>query len=301
MTFLQVTRVCCLVCLLLFTGLIFCKNNPVSGDKTPAAPVGMKLIAAGTFAMGSTTGMPNEAPVHNVTVSSFYIDSTEVTQKAYFAAMGKNPSKNKDTVLKNSALLPVDNVTWFEAALFCNARSKANGKDTVYKYTEITSFGLDVDTCVKDLVGLSIDLSKNGFRLPTEAQWEYACRAGTTTDFITGSNDTNGIGAYAWWFLNASDKSHPVATKQPNAWGLYDMIGNVWEWCNNWWYDYTVESQTDPVGPAEGMNRVQRGGMYTPVSGGYSFSASLRSANREGKYPETRSKDRGFRCVCPSK
>jgi formylglycine-generating enzyme required for sulfatase activity len=295
-----VSKVCSLLSMFLVVGLMSCKDNPVSEDKTHAAPAGMKLIAAGTFMMGSETGLVNEKPAHSVTLSSFFIDSTEITQKAYLTLMGKNPSKNKDIVLENSMLLPVENVTWFDAVLFCNARSKALGKDTVYTYTQVTTFGLDVDTFVKNLVGYSADLSKNGFRLPTEPEWEYACRAGVTTDFISGNNDATGIDEYAWHSGN-SNSSHMVATRKPNNWGLYDMIGNVWEWCNNGLYTYTAESQTNPEGPLTGSYRMQRGGMYTIVSGGYSRTDALRNSAREDKYPDSRSKDRGFRCVCPAK
>ena len=248
---------------------------------SPPAPAGMKLIAAGTFPMGSTT-KSTEQPVHSVTMSAFWMDSTEVTQADYVALMGVNPS-NFSGVTRG----PVENITWYDAVLYCNKRSKRDGKDTVYRYTSIS--GTAGNGC-SGLSGLIIDTSKSGYRLPTDAQREYACRAGTTTDYYWGSKT---IDNYAWYSSNSGNTTHTVATKLPNAWGLYDMSGNVYEWCNDWYGTYSSGAQTDPQGATSGSYRVLRGGswnFYTPL---------LRSANRSGSDPDYRRNDNGFRAVCP--
>jgi formylglycine-generating enzyme required for sulfatase activity len=299
-----IKALCAMYVPLVLAGVVSCDNSPAAPDDQPAAPKGMKLVAGGTFTMGSSDTSvdvsPIERPAHTVTVSGFFMDTTEVTQQSYLEIMGKNPAMHNS----GDSRLPVDHVTWCEAALYCNKRSKLAGKDTVYSYDSVGVNVWAVDTPVTDLYGLTIDFTKKGFRLPTEAEWEYACRAGTTTDFITGT-DTAGINEYVWWFYNSGDTSHQVATKKPNHWGLYDMIGNLWEWVNDVQGDYGSASQTDPTGPAAPATglvfRVQRGGMYTQVSGGGEIIKLLRSTNREAKSQSSYAPDRGFRCVCSVK
>lgn len=250
-------------------------------------------IPGGTFQMGSTYGFMNEKPVHSVTISAFYMDKTDVTQADYFALMGVNPS-----YFTGDSLRPVEHLTWFDAVLYCNARSKRDLRDTVYTFTDIT--GTSGNDC-SAFGGLSVDFTKNGYRLPTEAEWEYACRAGTTTDYYWGRNyppttaaDTAAIDTNAVWNYNSNNTTARVGTKLPNAWGLYDMSGNVWEWCNDW-YDYTYyqsSSSADPTGPSTGSYRVLRGGSWN--SGGNNYQ---RSAYRIMNYPYFWYSDVGFRCV----
>jgi formylglycine-generating enzyme required for sulfatase activity len=246
-----------------------------------APPLGMRLIKARgvTFEMGSTTGRDNEEPVHPVIFThDFWMDTTEVTQTEYRLRMGVNPS------YFHGVDNPVEFVSWFDAALYCNARSHRDGKDTVYSYSSIS--GIPGLGCI--LNDLAIDMKKDGYRLPTESEWEFACRAGTTTDRYWGNAD---IGLYAWYSPNCGATTHPVAKKQPNQFKLYDMNGNVWEWCNDWFVAYKGGLHTDPKGPPEGTDRVLRGG------GWYDEASYVRSAYRNPCYPAYRSDSVGFRVV----
>lgn len=266
-------------------------SDPTSSNPTKVSTQ-MKLIPSGTFQMGSTIN-DDEQPVHSVTLTSFYMDSTEVTQADYVALMGVNPSDFTD-----NSQWPVKNLSWFDAALYCNARSKRDNRDTVYVYSGVT--GIPGNRCT-DLINLTIDLSKNGYRLPTEAQWEYACRAGTTTEFYWGddeSDDPTGVPSqYSWNYSNASWVTHIVAQKVPNAFKLYDMTGNVSEWCNDWYEPYSIDAQNNPSGPATGTARVLRGGAWNTPGNPI---GCLGSASRESNTPDAINQRYGFRCVCPN-
>ncbi|MGA2506273.1 MAG: SUMF1/EgtB/PvdO family nonheme iron enzyme [Chitinispirillaceae bacterium] len=262
---------------------------------TAVTPTGVS-IAAGTFLMGSTdTNYKNQQPRHSVSVSTFYMDTTEVTQASYYALMGINPS-----YFTGDSLRPVESVTWFDAVLYCNRRSKHDLLDTVYSYISVT--GTPGNGCTS-LNGLAIDFSKHGYRLPTEAEWEYACRdnAGDSADYYWGGNypptthaDTAVIDSNAVWWHNFSGVTERVHTKLPNARRLYDMIGNVQEYCNDWYaasYDSTVH--TDPTGPSASTGlRVLRGGSWLTND-----ANNLRSASRTGGSPDFRSYITGLRCV----
>lgn len=276
------------------------ENNPVHPvDDTPLPPViesdtvnlpytlsrpfVMVPIPAGVFLMGSIAGS-DEQPVHSVALSAFKMAAMDITQELYQAAMGVNPSYYGGDTSKTR---PVEYVTWFDAALFCNALSKAAGKDSVYAYTAVT--GTPGNGC-SDLAGISCDTSKNGYRLPTEAEWEYACRAGSTTDYYWGGSyppqthaDTVNMDSNAVWYHN-SGMTQPVGSKKPNAWGLYDMSGNVWQWCNDWYGAYPGAAQTNPAGPAGGSFRVLRGGSFFI----YGDAGSPRSACRGSMEPDFR-------------
>lgn len=240
-------------------------NAKTSGERRAKnhaiANLGIELIwiDPGNFSMGSASGGDNdERPVTMVTLSrGFWLAQTEVTQAQWQAVMGSNPSNFKGTNL------PVEQVNWTEAMEFCRKlteRERAAGRlPAGYAYT-----------------------------LPTEAQWEYACRAGTTGEY---AGDLN---AMAWYKGNSGDQTHPVAQKQPNAWGLYDMHGNVWEWCLDWYGDYPGGSVTDPKGAASGSYRVNRGGSWR------FFAAFCRSANRDRAGPGIRWGNLGFRLALSS-
>jgi formylglycine-generating enzyme required for sulfatase activity len=271
-----------------------------SDNKSAAVPE-MRLIQGGTFQMGSAS--PDiicrgcswgEQPAHSVTLSPFFMDRTEVPQGDYMELMKVNPSYFWDDPKR-----PVEKVTWFDAVLYCNARSKRDGFDTVYGFTAV--FGKPGGGCEK-LLDLKVDFTKKGYRLPTEAEWEYACRAGTTTDYYWGKNyvsltdeDSLTIDSNAVWYHKVIG-TMPVGGRKPNAWGLYDMAGNVAEWCNDYNGGYRAEAQTDPTGPDTALSRIVRGGSWCDQVDDYNFRF-LRSAYRVSDYPDTRTSFRGFRCV----
>jgi formylglycine-generating enzyme required for sulfatase activity len=214
--------------------------------------VGMKFVRIdpGSFKMGSDSGDPDETPVHAVTLSKgFYLQTTEVTQAQWEAVMGSNPSKFKGPDL------PVENVLWDEVLTFLG---KLNAKEKDARY-----------------------------RLPTEAEWEYACRAGGQEPDVAPN-----LGAVAWTDVNSAGKTHPVAQKKPNAWGLYDMRGNVWEIVQDWYGPYSAERSVDPQGPRTGGYRVIRGGSWDLVK-----PNGFRCADRAGARPDYRYLSSGFRCV----
>jgi formylglycine-generating enzyme required for sulfatase activity len=238
------------------------------------------LIKGGSFLMGSPTseaGREKDETRHRVTVSDFTMGKYEVTQREYRQIMGSNPSQFKGDDL------PVENVTWFEAVQYCNARSTREGLAPAY-----TIRRQDV----------SWNRTAAGYRLPTEAEWEYACRAGTTSPFSTGANITtdqaNYYGTYPYENLQRGEyrqKTVPVRSFGPNPRGLHTMHGNVWEWCWDWYGSYGSADQVDPAGPSSGVYRVYRGGGWND------FGRHLRSAYRAASSPSNRSGNLGFRLV----
>jgi formylglycine-generating enzyme required for sulfatase activity len=205
---------------------------------------------------------------HQVTISRpFYLSKHEVTQKEWVEVMGSNPSNFKGDDL------PVECVSWYDVVEYCNKRSVKEGLTPAY-----TGSGTTV----------TWNQSANGYRLPTEAEWEYACRAGTTTPFYTGNNITTDEANYN------RGKTWAVGSGTPNPWGLYDMSGNVWEWCWDLYGDYSSGPQTDPLGASSGTNRVRRGGSW--ISNG----RYLRSAYRGLNTPSYRYGNLGFRLARPS-
>ena len=193
----------------------------------------------------------------------------EVTQREYQEVMGENPSNS----YSRGDNLPVEFVTWYEAIVYCNSRSQREGLTPAYVIN-----GIDV----------TWNRNANGYRLPTEAEWEYACRAGTQTPYNTGISLRDNTG---WHYYNSGGSSHLVGQKPANAWGLHDMHGNVDEWCWDWYGSYTSVAQTDPQGAVSGSQRVLRGGSW---GGG---EESLRSAARGSEIPELMFDSSGFRLV----
>jgi formylglycine-generating enzyme required for sulfatase activity len=246
---------------------------------TTKSGIEMVVIPAGYFEMGSRSGRDEEQPRHKVWIDSFLMDKTEVTQAEYEKlGKGDDPPFSNPSHFKGPDL-PVEQVTWPQAANFCNARSRAEGLTPCYSDDAVCNFAAD------------------GYRLPTEAEWEYACRAGGDGDYSFG-NDARKLGEHAWFTDNASKKTHPVGQKKPNAWGLFDMHGNVAEWCQDVFDKnyYKSGPEKNPRGPADGKEYVLRGGSWK------SAAEASRSAYRLGETPgfsdACLARDAiGFRCV----
>ena len=259
-----------------------------SSKKDDFKRVGIKMVPIpfGSFQMGSNDDRDSAKPVHMVTLDEFEMSKYEITQGQYEAIMGENPSW-----FSGSDDLPVERVSWYDAVRFCNSVSYLVGFDRCYDETSWECYFI-----------------KNGYRLPTEAEWEYACRAGTTTKYYTGDSESD-FDRVGWYYSNSGNKSlyghewdsnemdanncrtHPVGEKEPNAFGLYDMHGNVFEWCHDWFDDYTSGSVTNPTGPTSGPGRVLRGGSWgTNAKKWQSVSRGMNSPwNRFGNF--------GFRVV----
>jgi len=202
--------------------------------------VEMALISGGSFQMGSSAEDQIDETPHTVQVDSFYMDKYEVTQEEYERVVGTNPSRWKGE--EN----PVEQIRWKDAIEYCNARSRL--EDLQPAYDEQT---------------WRCDFGANGYRLPTEAEWEYAARAGTTTAYSFG-NDRTKLDGHAWFKENCTRGPHPVGQKEPNPWGLHDMYGNVWEWCHDFYQEdyYQQSPEKNPRGPESGDTRVVRGGCW---------------------------------------
>ena len=240
-------------------------DTSIPTEKTVTNSVGMKfvLIEAGSFQMGSDEN-DNEKPIHKVTINRpFYMQTTEVTQAQWEAVMGKKP-----TCFFEGQERPVENVDWRFCKFFIK---QLNAKEGTDKY-----------------------------RLPSEAEWEYACRAGCTGDCLDGLDEK------AWSGKNSGKETHPVGQKKPNAWGLYDMQGNVWEWCQDWYGReyYSYSPKIDPKGPIGGDDIIIMGRNYGPANvehGGswYEESSSyFRCADRKLEFsPSQRSDNHGLRLV----
>ncbi len=259
-------------------------GDPVPPDSHAFDSTRYVLIPAGSFMMGdsSTWAREFEKPVHNVTITqSFLMGRTEVTQSQFTAVMGYNPSYFE------GENLPVERVSWNEAVAYCNALSEREGLTPCYSDTGIFT------VC---------DWTADGYRLPTEAEWEYACRAGTTTNYYTGDETVMNsvpldpaLDAAGWYSGNAGRSTHRVAGKKPNDFGLYDMHGNVWEWCWDWWSwtPYDTIPAIDPRGPWPSDGRVSRGGCFACPA------IECRSSYRIGPYSDQRwaARIQGFRVV----
>ncbi|MFC1485836.1 SUMF1/EgtB/PvdO family nonheme iron enzyme [Candidatus Latescibacterota bacterium] len=230
----------------------------------------MVQVPGGSFLMGSEGGAGDERPVRKVTLSGFEFSSTEISQGQFNTIVGENPS-----YFKLDDNNPVERVSWLDAIMFCNRLSEKVGLELCY----------DTETG-------ACDFTKNGFRLPTEAEWEYACRAESGSDYNLGDGES-ALDRAGWYQRNGIERTHPGGQKTPNAWGLYDMHGNVWEWCNDWYAEDTYASGAaeNPTGPASGSERVLRGGSYLDQP------QDSRSAKRRSFEPDEDYSDIGFRIV----
>lgn len=233
----------------------------------------MRRIEGGEFWMGSRDddeqAYSDEKPRHRVYVSPFSMMTVGVTQRLYRAVMKQAPPDEA------KAELPITGVSWFDAVKFCNVLSELRGLRPCYQQTKN---------------GWEWDRSADGFRLPTEAEREYATRAGSDSRWCFGDDEAK-LGDYAWFEGNADNALHLVGQKTANAWGLHDLHGNVWEWCWDWFGGYLAESAIDPTGASDGTERVLRGGSFWLVPW------NLRSAVRNWVGPEVQGGFFGFRCV----
>jgi uncharacterized protein (TIGR02171 family) len=266
-------------------------TSPLPDDSANTGPSGpARLIAAkGTLLrLGSDDpqAAPEERPGWTRFAHDFWMDTTEVTQKEFAALAGRNPS------LVKGDNLPVTNVTWFDAVLAANARSRRDGLDTVYRYFELK---INPDGSVWDLAGLSTDLTRGGWRLPTEAEWELAARGGTSTPWPWGDlADSSQARKYAWYQPNSGNAIHDVSTLLPNALGLHDMQGNVMEWVGDWKGSYP-DSAVDYAG----QNSPSAVGDKPVKGGSYGFGLrNLRPSSRSSTYaslPSSSTEYVGFR------
>jgi formylglycine-generating enzyme required for sulfatase activity len=269
--------------------------DPKAGDTKTISGMEFVYIPAGSFLMGSPNSdcgckgcSERERPRHKVTVSAFWMGKYEVTQAQYEKITGSNYSQ-----FKGDSRHPVEQVRWYDAVEFCNRFSVKAGLTPCYtidrKHRDPANRNND------DIYSWTTRLNEkaNGFRLPNEAEWEYACKAGSTTEYYWGDRID---GDYLWYGGNSNRTTHPVGEKRPNAWGLFDMAGNVREWCYDWYkYDYyTVSPERNPMGPGFGMDRIARGGSW------YYEEIYQRSAFRSTHVPSFPNNDVGFRVVIPA-
>jgi formylglycine-generating enzyme required for sulfatase activity len=255
-------------------------------------PEGFVLINAGRFTMGSPSSelyRYDDEDQHGVLITrDFYLQATPVTQGQWRRVMGTNPSPFTSC----GNVYPVERVNWYEALAYLNALSESEGLEPYYCLTGCRGvLGYNYECDEVKTKGLECE----GYRLPTEAEWEYAARAGTETAYYSGENRAAWSGSdpnlerIGWYYGNSKNRSHPVACKEPNSWGLYDMLGNVCDWVWDWYGEYPSCSVTDPEGPETGKYRVFRGG------GWCNGAQYVRSATRLRHDPAARSIFLGLR------
>jgi formylglycine-generating enzyme required for sulfatase activity len=229
-------------------------------------PENMVLVEGGSFSMGGA----NATPAHTVQVNSFFMGQREVSQKEYAAIMGGNRSSFKGDNL------PVEMVSWFDAIEYCIKLSQKEGLTPAYRGNR---------------ENIICDFTATGYRLPTEAEWEYAAKGGSKDWFTYDYSGGNQIEIFVWYKGNSGNKTHPTGEKIANSLGIYDMSGNVWEWCWDWSGNYTAENQNNPRGAVSGARRVLRGGSWN-FDAQYQLSSTRNSASPSDTYNYV-----GFRVV----
>ena len=270
------------------------EEPPVSTDKTytvKGISFTMKKIAAVT---GKSVGHPDivghngvhDNKPHSISLSAYFIGETEVTQELWQAVMGNNPSgfkgsSNPPDGDEEQGKRPVENMDWYKAIPFCNELSKACGLEPCYTEIDIEE---NIAVC---------DFNKNGFRLPTEAEWEWAAMGGKDYKWA-GTDSESELGNYAWCYANSNEKTHQVKLKLPNGYGLYDMSGNVFEWCWDWYGSLSDVLPLDYTGAASGSRRVERGGCYDNSSSANNIHRAYRAYDK----PDLFVRVIGLRVVC---
>ena len=296
------------------SGTAFTSTTTVTANITVFAQwipvIEMVQVAGGSFALGrerGTAGDGNVVPVSTVTLNEFYMGKYQVTQEQWQAVMrgnangiSLNPSYFHGGIGREPASgevqsrRPVERVSWYEALVFCNRLSVIEGLNPAYRINDSTNpdnWGLVPTNSNSTWNAVTILNSTTGYRLPTEAQWEYAAKGGTQGAYTySGSNDPNAV---AWYTSNSGSRTHEVGLKQANSFGLHDMTGNVWEWCWDWWGNYTSTAKTDPVGASSGSYRVNRGGAWG------NSALFLPSVYRRSRGMSIRGNSVGFRVVRP--
>jgi formylglycine-generating enzyme required for sulfatase activity len=276
----------CLISALIFGAALGWAQNQADARRGEALRAGFIRVERGTFNMGGVM-YGNEQPVHEVMITkAFYISDHEVTQREWVEVMGENPSRFKGDDL------PVERVSWYDAVEYCNKRSEREGLTPVYVIDKTRKDGNNKSANDDFKWTVTWNKNTNGYRLPTEAEWEFAAQGGVLNKGweYSGAAYVDGV---AWYMENSRGETQPVKIRSPNELGVFDMSGNVAEWCWDWSGSYEGGTQTDPEGALAGARRIYRGGSW--LNG----VAALRTMSRYGDYPSGRGGSIGLRLVRP--